>query len=150
QSVVIVKGSGNDQYLVCYYTSASSLVASELEEYLQGVLPEYMVPGAYVILDSFPLTSNGKIDYRSLPEASMVSKENYVSPETALEAELVAIWSEVLSIESSELSVTQSFFRLGGHSLKAISLVNKLNKELGLVLNLRDIFTYQDIRSLAR
>ncbi|TCI84360.1 non-ribosomal peptide synthetase, partial [Tenacibaculum sp. M341] len=58
-------------------------------------------------------------------------------------------WSEVLSIESSELSVTQSFFRLGGHSLKAISLVNKLNKELGLVLNLRDIFTYQDIRSLS-
>ncbi|TCI82713.1 phosphopantetheine-binding protein, partial [Tenacibaculum sp. M341] len=118
-------------YLVCYYTSTTGIESSELESYLQEILPEYMVPGVYVVLDSFPLTSNGKIDYCNLPKASMVSKESYTAPETTLESSLVSVWSEVLSIESSELSVTQSFFRLGGHSLKAISLVNKLNKELG-------------------
>ncbi|MEE4001917.1 condensation domain-containing protein, partial [Tenacibaculum sp. FZY0031] len=116
----------------------------------QGVLPEYMVPSVYVLLEKFPLTSNGKIAYRSLPVASRVSTASYVPASGSLENSLVGIWSSILQVAASELSVTESFFRMGGHSLKAISLINSLNKELDLGLSLRDIFTYQDIRSLSR
>ncbi|MFY0632143.1 MAG: non-ribosomal peptide synthetase, partial [Flavobacteriaceae bacterium] len=120
QSVVLVKEKGSSKHLVAYIDGSTSLDKASLEEDLKTLLPEYMVPRIYVIVDGFKLTSNGKIDKKSLPEPAMedYSVTEYVAPETELEQELAAIWMELLGLE--RVGVKDNFFALGGHSLLAI------------------------------
>ena len=148
QALVLVQGMGSDSYLVCYYVGEKDIDSEELRTYLMGQLPDYMVPGVYVAMESFPLTSNGKIDRRSLPAAKRGEGLTYVEPSSDLEVQMVSLWSEVLQLEASEISVTSSFFDLGGHSLSAISLSHKIIKHFNSEISIRDIFMNPTIKML--
>ena len=115
---------GNRQ-LVAYVVLADTAEASDyqavLRTHLQSVLPEYMVPSAYVALEALPLTPNGKVNRKALPapDAAAYAQDAYVAPQTETEKLLVQIWSELLGLPAEDISVTANFFALGGHSLKA-------------------------------
>ncbi|MBB5639445.1 amino acid adenylation domain-containing protein, partial [Pedobacter cryoconitis] len=147
QALVLVKEQGDDKYLVAYYTAAEAV--ADLKQRLQDLLPDYMLPSYYVHLPAFPLTANGKIDRRALPEIVLNTEDSYQGPSNLIETKLLSIWSEILKIDEDKISVNRSFFDLGGHSLKAMSLVNRIRKELGTEVSLKVIFSHQDIRSLS-
>lgn len=149
-SVVVLKEIGGDAQLVGYYTSEEAIPFTSLREYLQNELPEYMVPQYYVHLDSFPLTSSGKISRNGLPDVDMSSHDPYVEVSNEIEERLLDIWSEVLGISGENISATKSFFELGGHSLKAMMLINKINKQIGVEISLKDVFHNTNIQLLAK
>ena len=148
ESVVVVKNQEEDKYLVAYYVSDEEIDSSSLRHHQSDQLPDYMLPSFYVHLSEFPLTTNGKIDKKALPDPEVSASEDYVAPSTHTESQLVDIWSGVLKIEPNAISVTSSFFELGGHSLKAINLINQISQSLNSQLKLRDLFDYQSIQSL--
>ncbi|MEM9338700.1 MAG: amino acid adenylation domain-containing protein, partial [Bacteroidota bacterium] len=119
-----------------------------LEEKLQQSLPEYMVPQLWVKLEEMPLTDNGKIDRKSLPEpdGSDLSTKAYVAPRTEAEAELVEIWQDLLGVE--QVGVFDNFFELGGQSLLAIRLIARIQK-LGYTVNIKDFYADPSIALLS-
>lgn len=124
---------------------------ADLKGYLAGKLPQYMVPAAFIHLDALPLTANGKIDRRRLPDPGLAGTESraeYVAPRSALEEQLAAVWREVLGLE--RVGVRDDFFELGGHSLLAIQAMSRLNGELNVNLPLRDLFESPTIEALAQ
>ncbi len=139
-----------DKYLVAYYVADEAIADSTLRTFLAQHLPDYMVPAHLVHLAVMPLTANGKIDRKALPEPELGAAAEYVAPASELEEQLAALWSQVLALPKEAISATRSFFELGGHSLKAIGLVNKLGKALHVELPLKKVFEYQSIRELGR
>ncbi|WP_046004123.1 non-ribosomal peptide synthetase [Pseudoalteromonas rubra] len=111
-------------------------------------LPEYMVPAAFVFLDKWPLSINGKLDLKKLP-APEFGNAQYTAPETEQEALLASIWAELLQLNSNTLSVTESFFSLGGDSILSIQLVSRAAKQ-GLHFKVKDLFEHQTIRELSK
>jgi amino acid adenylation domain-containing protein/non-ribosomal peptide synthase protein (TIGR01720 family) len=148
EAVVVAKDRNGEKYLVGYYVSAEPLSTASLKAHLSGVLPEYMIPQVYVQLNELPLTPNGKTDRKALPEPDYSTGTVYAGPATELEEKLTGIWSAVLQLDKAQISVTAGFFDLGGHSLKATTLVNMIYKELEVEVPLKAIFSHQDIRSL--
>jgi thioesterase domain-containing protein/acyl carrier protein len=114
-------------------------------------LPEYMVPAAFVSLPAIPLSSNGKVDRRSLERTQVktASTRTYVAPRNGTEKQLVAIWAEVLKQVPEKIGVNDSFFELGGHSLSAVQLMAKINRQFNQSLPLAVIFTAPNIAALA-
>src|SRR6185437_2155416 len=111
-----------------------------LREYLKGQTPAYMIPDAFVPLDSLPLTTNGKIDRRRLSELSQNNHQmddNFVAPRTQLEEELASLWAEILKVE--RVGINDNFFDLGGHSLLATRLIFKLREHFNVELPLREL-----------
>jgi acyl carrier protein len=150
KAIVLTQERGNEKYLVGYYTRTAPLEAYELKQYLQGMLPEYMVPAFLVPLDKFPLSSNGKILKRQLPQAGELpssSAQAYVAPQTTMQRKLADLLAQVLVRE--RIGVTENFFELGGHSLKAIQLVSRIHKELELKVELKEIFLYPTVLELS-
>ncbi|WP_430412297.1 amino acid adenylation domain-containing protein [Kordia sp.] len=150
QVVVSIKQTETEKELVAYYTSKKELEKSELHTFLQEKLPSYMIPKYYVAIDKIPITANGKIDTKSLPKTSVndLVQNKYVAPNTELEKQLVAIWEEVLGIES--IGITDNFFELGGHSLIASKLVKTIAQEIGLEYGIKDVFQHQTIEEFIR
>nr|QDF82259.1 non-ribosomal peptide synthetase [Pseudomonas sp.] len=147
EAVVMVR----DERLVAWYTLRAGIDAPSLETLRGHVLerlPEYMVPGAFVLLDALPLTPNDKIDRKSLPEpgADAVINRPYVAPQGEIETTLAQIWGEVLGVE--QVGRHDNFFELGGHSLLAVKLVNLLQRA-GLPLSLAELFQHPSIESAA-
>jgi len=139
------------KYLVAYYVADSKLDDLALLNYLSTHLPEYMVPSAVVYLEKFPLTINGKLDHRALPEPKFISGvESYVAPRTEFEVEVCAIYAEVLNLPVDKVSATDDFFRLGGNSILAIKLVNRLKQELELKISVAAIFKFKTIAGLVK
>ena len=149
QVVVTLKGTTADgQLLVAYYTADEELAAEELREWLNARLPHYMVPDVLMYLEALPLTVNGKIDYKALPDVTALDNTaTYIAARTRLEAQLVEIWEEVLG--RSGIGIKDNFFEIGGHSLKATRMLAQLHKNLQLRTDLRTIFSYPTIESLA-
>jgi acyl carrier protein len=117
---------------------------------LAAQLPEYMVPGAFVLLDALPLTPNGKLDRSRLPAPSGADGSDataHVAPRTETETKLAAIWSEVL--KRDEVSVTAGFLELGGHSLLAIRVLGRISKTFGVRLPLRTLVDAAPVEQLA-
>ncbi|MCK4765347.1 MAG: amino acid adenylation domain-containing protein [Candidatus Aminicenantes bacterium] len=124
-------------------------------EYLSNRLPEYMVPAYFVELDRMPLTANGKIDLKALPEPGTVPDRDYAAPGNELEKKLAAIWAEVLNIEPGDsgqpvVGIDHNFFHFGGHSLKATILSSRIHRELNVEIPLAEIFRAPTIRELSR
>jgi amino acid adenylation domain-containing protein len=121
----------------------------QLRGYLQEKLPEYMVPSAFVMLESLPLTPNGKLDRRALPQKCdrVSEKTAFTEPQTPTEKELAQIWMAVLELE--EVGINESFFDIGGHSLMAMQLVSRVRMRLGVDLALSDVYAAPTIQSLA-
>ena len=149
ECVVISRNEKGDKYLCAYLVKEREIEEEELREYLLPELPEYMIPSCFVTLDHIPLTRNGKIDHKSLPVPEIIRGKDYEAPSNDQELSLVEIWSEVLNIPESEISVTSDFFTLGGHSLKASILIGKIHKKMEVEFPFRDIFKYSSIRLLS-
>ncbi len=152
ESVVqMFKDNKGENYLVAYCVNKKGLQseAERLRTTLAQTLPDYMIPVDFLFLDKLPLTPNGKIDRKRLPHPNEFSGEgNYQSPENEIEETLLKIWQEVLEIQ--RIGVTDNFFRLGGHSLVAMNIINRIYEAFDLELNIGDIFDNQTIRQLAK
>ncbi|MES2299303.1 MAG: amino acid adenylation domain-containing protein, partial [Pseudomonadota bacterium] len=131
-----------DKRLVAYLVAqdGAQLAASELRTRLSTSLAAHMVPAAFVVLDAFPLTPNGKLDRRALPapDQAAVAARAYEAPQGALETTIAAIWQDLLGL--AQVGRRDDFFALGGHSLMAVQLVTRIQHQLGLALGLRDLF----------
>jgi amino acid adenylation domain-containing protein len=125
-------------------------IVPELRGYLEDHLPGYMAPSAFVLLDRLPLTANGKVDRRALPAPEAVRPgllTGYAAPRTALEEELVHIWSQVLNLD--RIGIHDDFFALGGHSLLATQVVSRIRNAFGVELPLRSMFLSPTLAELA-
>jgi acyl carrier protein len=127
------------------WATPDRLVAS-LREGLARVLPDYMVPSAFELLDAFPLTANGKLDTRALP-AFQPARRAVTAPRTELEEQIAAIWRDVLHV--TDVGVEDNFFELGGHSLLATRVISRLRDTLAIDLPLRRVFEAPTLESLA-
>jgi acyl carrier protein len=139
-----------DKQLVAYVVMKNGTRdTAQLREYLKGQTPAYMVPDAFVALDSLPLTPNGKIDRQRLSEPPKKSAidDNFVAPRTQLEEELAGLWSEVLKVE--RVGINDNFFDLGGHSLLATRLMFQLREHFNVDVPLRALFEAPTIATLA-
>ncbi|MGQ0715386.1 MAG: MupA/Atu3671 family FMN-dependent luciferase-like monooxygenase [Gemmatimonadaceae bacterium] len=142
-----------DVRIVAYVTPANGSISTDaLREYLRDQLPEIMVPSHVVALEAMPLTPNAKVDRKALPAPEMsvsaaAAAAAFVSPATALEESIAAIWREALSI--ARVGVDDNFFDLGGHSLLAIRVHGRLRTALGRDLSITDLFRYPTVRTLA-
>jgi amino acid adenylation domain-containing protein len=146
--LVAVKEKEGEKVLVAYYLSERQVPPEELRNFLAARLPAYMVPAWFLQLEAFPLSRSGKIDRQRLPEPGIKTNRPYVAPANELERRLLAIWAEVLRLDKDQISTTDSFFELGGNSLRAMVLVNKIQGSLGMDIAIRDIFDRETIRSL--
>ena len=140
----VVAGPGGDQ-LVGYVAPATVDVDS-VRASLATSLAEYMRPTAWVLLDEMPLNSAGKVDRRSLPEPELEAAE-YVAPQTDAERAIADVFAGLLGVE--QVSVTQSFFDLGGNSLSAMRLMARVSDALGVEVTVRDVFDAPSVRELA-
>ncbi|MBN3896548.1 MAG: amino acid adenylation domain-containing protein [Nostoc sp. NOS(2021)] len=161
KAVVIAKENvSGDKYLVAYIvlnaetqncTSSRFANASVLRKFLKEKLPEYMVPKAFVMLDSLPLTASGKVDRLALTEldspASRFIDKTFIAPRTPTESTLAKIWAEVLNVE--RVGIHDNFFDLGGDSLLTVRLLKQINKQFEYELPLSSLFLNPTIESLA-
>ncbi|HEU0078115.1 MAG TPA: non-ribosomal peptide synthetase, partial [Longimicrobiaceae bacterium] len=147
---VVREDAPGDRRIVAYVAPAEGAIpdSAALREQVKRTLPEYMVPGAFVVLDALPLTPNGKVDRRALPAPDASSAaEAYVAPRTPGEERLAAVWAELLGVE--RVGATDDFFELGGHSLLAARLVARVRAETGVELPLRALFEDSTVAALA-
>jgi tyrocidine synthetase III len=146
QAVVIVVGEGVEKTLAAYYVAVKEASASLLRSYLQSKLPNYMVPVHYIELRELPLTANGKIDRKALPQPNQQAR-HYKAPETETEKRLAAIWTSVLACD--QVGLDDNFFETGGSSLKAMQLISRISQELDVKLPFSRIMQYPTIKALA-
>ena len=116
--------------------------------YLKDNLPPYMVPDKIVLLDVLPINSNGKINRRLLPKPQNETR-NYVIPEDSVENDLALLFSEVLVLPTEKISLNDDFFKLGGHSYKAIRLVTQVFKKFSVEISIKDVFEKPILKDLA-
>jgi amino acid adenylation domain-containing protein len=137
--------------LVAYVEPTSELNVTELRNFLAQTLPYYMVPSAFVMMKSLPMTSNGKVDRRALPEPEHMRPDldgNFAAPRTLVEEMLAGIWMEVLKIE--RVGVHDNFFDLGGHSLLATQVISRIRGAFQLDIPLRALFEDPTVEALAQ
>jgi len=152
EAALLVKEKAGDNYLAAYIVSNNrgDISAPQLREYLSGVLPEYMIPSYFIEIDEMPLGTSGKIDRHALPEPELKTGQIYTAPRDKIEQELTAIWTRVLSLSNTPVGIDDNFFQLGGHSLKAAMLAEKIYKVFNIRLPLQETFERPTIRSIAR
>lgn len=142
KSLVIAKPNAHgEKTLVCYIAGRPDLIATDVKAYLGGKLPSYMIPEYIVVLEDFPLSSTGKTDRKRLPDPKEFLIETtipHVEPVNADQQTLHSIWKEVLDRET--VSIKDSFFEIGGQSIKAIRLINKISSAFGVKLEMRELF----------
>jgi len=127
---------------------AVSIVA--IKDKLGQMLPDYMVPSSFVVMDDFPLTSHGKVDQQKLPEPNAMEAqvhEQYIAPSTETEKKIVVLWADLLGRE--QISKDSSFFDIGGDSLIATTLISRLKSEYGISIPLRLLFEHPKLQDLA-
>ena len=149
ESIVLVKGD-HDKYLVAYFVADEPLEPLILKKFLSQSLPAYMIPNYYVQLSRFSWTSGGKIDRNSLPEVEQLPRDIGIAPATETEKILLELWEDVLGISPGIISTDQSFFDIGGHSLRATVLVSEIRRKLAVDLPLKEVFRSQTIIELAQ
>ena len=155
QNIVVTRGDmTGDNRLVCYlipHSEQAKPPASELRNFLREVLPDYMLPSAFVTLEAMPLTPNGKVNRRALPAPAPERPEPggaYLAPRTPLEGELAAICAEVLGLR--RVGVRDNFFDLGGHSLLGTQFIFRLRDKYQVKLPLRRLFEQPTVEALAQ
>ncbi|MBW9155187.1 non-ribosomal peptide synthase/polyketide synthase [Clostridium tagluense] len=148
-AVVVKESKDHDKYICAYVVCKKEITHLNLKKYLKERLPEYMVPSYFMQLEKMPLTSNGKIDRKSLPEPNKdITFNEYEAARNEIEERLVRIWSEVLGIE--KVGINDNFFELGGHSLKATVVISKIHKELNREMPLKELFKSPTIKELSK
>ncbi|MCF5827199.1 phosphopantetheine-binding protein, partial [Pseudomonas syringae] len=140
-----------DKRLVGYYTCAEDKTGLDIEQlrtWLSGLLPEYMVPAAFVRLARLPVTANGKLDRKSLPapDRDSIASRAYEAPQGAIEIALASLWAELLQVE--QVGRQDNFFELGGHSLLAVTLIARMRR-LDMRADIRVLFVQPTLAALA-
>jgi amino acid adenylation domain-containing protein len=133
------------------HAKLTSQIVPRLREYLGGKLPDYMVPSAFVLLDSIPLTPNGKINRKALPDPEKIgirANSEHIAPRDDIEKRLAKTWQTLLGI--NKIGIRDNFFQSGGHSLLAVSLVSRINKEFETELPLASLFKSPTIEEFAK
>ncbi|NEO77192.1 non-ribosomal peptide synthetase [Moorena sp. SIO4G3] len=150
QTVVICReDTPENKRLVAYFVSEETFLdISNLRQFLQDKLPEYMVPSAFVKLDTIPLTSNGKVDRKALPkpDRELIQTGEFVAPRTPAENTLASIWQDILNIQ--QVSIHDNFFELGGDSIISIQVVTRA-QQAGMKITVQQVLQYQTIAGLA-
>ncbi|MDM3856894.1 MAG: amino acid adenylation domain-containing protein [Aphanizomenon gracile PMC649.10] len=150
QTVVLVQedSPGNKRLIAYIVANSESPSHGELRDYLKQQLPDYMIPAVFVSLDGFPLTTNGKLDRKMLPQPELRPDlaAGFVAPQTKEQDLLANIWAEVLGL--SQVGIYDNFFELGGDSIRSIQIVAKAN-QVGLDFSLQQLFQHQTIAELA-
>lgn len=140
-----------NQQLIAYIKSGEFPPSQEeLRAYLIERLPEYMVPSMFIMLDEIPLTANGKIDRKTLLalKNDQEKTEPFISPRNEIEKKITHIWAEVLGIDYNDIGMTHHFYELGGHSINAIAIVQKLER-IGILISIKTLFEQQTIEKIA-
>ncbi len=149
-AIVIDKlDDGGDKYLCAYLVSSIPLTVSDLRVYLSQKLPEYAIPSYFVQIEEIPMTSNGKVNKKALPNPldSIQTGVEYLEASSETEKKLVDIWKTVLKV--SKVGIMDNFFELGGHSLKATTLIAMIHKEFDVEIPLSGVFQNQTVKELA-
>ncbi|KXO12876.1 Peptide synthetase [Moritella sp. JT01] len=152
QAVVIVKECNSSKYLAAYLVGDlqyqnDSVLTNSICDYLASRLPEYMVPSIFTVINSLPLTINGKLDHRALPELNFTASEDYIAPRTELEAQLCEIWQDVLGLD--KVDIQDNFFRIGGDSITAIRLTAITRQRINMDIPISLLFEHKTIANLA-
>ena len=147
-AAVITRADARDR-LCAYVVLEPGATVAECRTVLHGELPHHMVPAEFAEIDALPLTSNGKIDRKSLAriDLSRPSASGVIQPRTESERALVGIWREVLGAE--EVGVHDEFFEIGGNSLRAVQTLSRIRSQLGVTLDLEVLFSQSTIAALA-
>jgi amino acid adenylation domain-containing protein len=148
--VMALGSAAGDIDLCAYYVSDTELKAAELKDYLAKDLPVYMIPTYFMRVDRIPLTSNGKVDRKSLPEPyeNINTGVQYVEPQNDVERTIVDIWKEILKVD--KVSIHDNFFELGGNSIKIMHVIGKLKESFQRDFQVLTMFKYTTIESFAR
>ncbi|MFD2171166.1 amino acid adenylation domain-containing protein [Tumebacillus lipolyticus] len=139
-----------EKRLVAYAVGETELTGGDLRAHLQGRLPEYMIPSAFVRLESFPLTGNGKVDRRALPAPESGRRDvatQYAAPKNELQRTLAAVWQEALGIE--QVGIYDNFFDLGGHSLSLAKAHDQIQVKLVRTFSIVEMFKHPTIEALS-
>ncbi|MBQ4862192.1 amino acid adenylation domain-containing protein [Pseudoalteromonas sp. MMG013] len=155
-ALVMTKNLAGESQLIGYVKSHQPLDAQGKLELLDKVkaaltdkLPDYMIPRALIVVEEWPLTANGKVDKRALPDTDeTLIAQLYRAPITEQELRLAAIWSDLLKVPVTAISTAASFFELGGHSLLVLALIVRLKAEYGAKITVADVFRYQTLEQM--
>lgn len=151
ESLVCVSEAGDRQQLMAYVARLKGpLPVAEIAQHLSQLLPVYMLPVRYMMMDAFPKTQNGKIDRKALPDpsqAEIARRDDTVAPSNETEKALCDIWAEVLG--TRDISVDDSFISLGGDSLMAVRVIARIHSALGFSVSTRDFFFLDTVALLA-
>jgi amino acid adenylation domain-containing protein len=142
--------SGEEKEIVAYIKATKEMGTQELILFLKGILPPFMVPDYFVQLEEIPLTINGKLDAKKLPHplnSNNSKQEAYIQAETETEIKLTEIWERILNRKT--IGINDNFFHLGGHSLKIIKLSNQIFVNLGVHINIKEIYAHNTIKQQA-
>jgi acyl carrier protein len=157
EALVVVKTNDpGDKYLCAYVVPrlappAAPLNVSQLRDMLSGKLPHYMIPSYFVLLEKMPLTPNGKVDRKALPESNpsrSTIESTYVAPVTNNEKIIARLWKEILHLE--EVGIHDNFFALGGNSLNVIQLNRRIKDYFGIDIPVAELFRNLTIRYLGK
>ena len=147
--VVLTHQDELDTKLIAYYIPNDPKIApnvSDIQLFSKANLPDYMIPTAFVRINTFPLTANGKLDKQALPIPRFTTNQHYLAPTTGLEKTLAEIWSEGLGL--TLIGIEDNFFELGGHSLSAARIISKINSTLGKDITIREFYEAPTIKQL--
>ncbi len=156
EAVVVAKELNNGQksliaYIIPKRPDEEEDIPKQLREYLRGKLPEYMIPSYFIMMGTFPMTPNGKIDRRSMPlpqKSHQASKLNNQGPQNNTEKEIAKIWQEVLGTDT--VGINDNFFDLGGHSLLLTKVRSCIYEKIGKDIPIMELFNYPTVNSLAK
>lgn len=149
--VMAIKQKSGDKQIAIWFVTEPDQQADnhELHHYLSGILPDYMVPAAWIKLDAMPLTPSGKVDRKALPapEISAILRSQHAAPVTAMEKILATIWEDLLNVKQPGRH--DHFFQSGGHSLLAIRMISELEKQTGVRIPVTALFEHPVLSHLA-
>ncbi|MGH2666776.1 amino acid adenylation domain-containing protein [Flavobacterium sp.] len=153
-SVVVAQKNANQEAVLIAYVimDMQKFDYRSIINELKKELPEYMIPYSILCVEEFPLTPNKKVDRKSLSMREIMSKNTvsfHEEPVTEIEKKLHSYYKEIMGTES-KISTTDNFFSLGGHSLNAVKLINRIDEQLHYRITLKDVFDYPDIQSLSK
>ncbi len=146
--VVDRKDSLGEKRLAAYVVLEQEMEVDQLREHLAARLPEYMVPSAFVTMESLPLTPNGKVDRKALPDPQFDQSGEYIAPRTPTEEIVASVYAQVLSVE--QVGIYDHFFHLGGHSLLATQAVSRLQEAFEVDIPLRMLFENPVVEDLSK
>ena len=148
-TVVIGLEKEGTKELAAYLVMKEAIKVNEIKTFLSSLLPVYMIPSFFIQIDRIPLTTNGKLDKKALPAAvqNIESGAEFQKPETEIEAILLQLWQEVLSVEN--ISIYDNFFDIGGNSILLVKLHGKINERFPGVLEITDLFSKSKISEQA-